>query len=141
MTGSLAVVMAAIVPLQELPQSDGDAVKRVLRHSRFAVTETVRRIEVAARDRGLSVLVWAPGERSVLVLASTVGGTPVRMDDVDSQLAAPLSLIVREDRRGGADVLLASAADSDAWVVWDGLPAAVADDLAALPELVDRALG
>jgi hypothetical protein len=38
---------------------------------------------------------------------------------------------------GGADVLVTQSLDSG----WDGMPASVADELAHLPELLDRALG
>jgi hypothetical protein len=55
------------------------------------------------------------------------------MQDADSAPAMPLSLMVREGRVGGADVLVTASS-------WLDLPAAVADELASLPKLVDRAL-
>ena len=138
MTGSLAVVMAAMIPLR---QAGGDSERghllKMLRHSPFDVSETLSRIEIAARDRGLSVLARALGTRSVLVLASSVGGTLVVMDEADSQPAIPLSLAIQQTRGGGADVLIASADSSEHW---SGLPLAVVDDLRALPGVVDRAL-
>jgi uncharacterized protein (DUF302 family) len=144
MTGSLAVVMAALIPMRGPPEaeleSERDGVMRLLRHSRFGVTETVQRIEAAARDRGLSVLALMPGARPVLVLASSIGGTPAVMDEADSHPAVPLSVMVREGRGGGADVLIVAAPAARALRTWQGLPAAVAEDLAALPGLVDRAL-
>jgi hypothetical protein len=73
------------------------------------------------------------GERSVLVLASSVGGTPVVMQEADSLPAMPMSLVVHQGRAGGADVLVGA---SD----WLDLPSAVAEELASLPRLVDRAL-
>jgi hypothetical protein len=78
----------------------------------------------------------------MLVLASSVGGTPVVMQEADSQPAVPLSLMVREGSQGGADVWIAAApsAASDARRLWEDLPMAVADDLDALPGMVDRAL-
>ena len=72
-------------------------------------------------------------ERSILVLASSVGGTPVVMQEADSPPSMPLTLMVRGHRSGGADVLIANGG-------WLDLPAAVADELASLPRLVDRAL-
>ncbi|MEO6030846.1 MAG: hypothetical protein ABIP61_02910 [Burkholderiaceae bacterium] len=140
MTGSLAVVMAAMIPLQDM--SDIDRTMRVLRHSPFSVSETVQRIGVAAHDQGLGVLAMVAGVQPVLVLASSVGGTLVVMDEADSQPAVPLSLMVRAVRWGGADVWIGStpATASGNPGVWDDLPTAVAGDLEALPGLVDRAL-
>ncbi len=140
MTGSLAVVMAAMIPLRDTSDVEGDSVMRVLRHSRYGVTETMQRIEAAARDRGLSVLALMSGARPVLVLASSVGGTLVVMDEADSRPAMPLCMMVSESRGGGADVLIGSASSADAPRDWQSLPAAVVDDLRALPGVVDRAL-
>ena len=140
MTGSLAVVMAAMIPLRDTSDVEGDSVMRVLRHSRYGVTETMQRIEAAARDRGLSVLALMSGARPVLVLASSVGGTLVVMDEADSPPEVPLSVMVREGPDGGADVLIGSASSADAPRDWQSLPAAVVDDLRALPGVVDRAL-
>jgi hypothetical protein len=141
MTGSLAVVMAAMIPMRDVPASERNSVMRLLRHSRFGVTETVQRIEAAARDRGLAVLAMMPGTHSVLVLASSIGGTLIVMDEADSRPAMPLSMMVREVRGGGAEVLISSASAAGEPQSWNDLPAAVVDDLAALPGLVDRALG
>lgn len=140
MTGSLAVVMAALVPMRDVPDNQRSDSKRVLRHSRFGVNETVLRIENSARQQGLSVLARTNGSRPVIVLASSVGGTLVVMDGATSALDVPLSVMVRAGVAGGADVLIASgsAVGADRW---SELPRAVADDLAALPALVDRALG
>ena len=142
MTGSLAVVMAAMIPLQDVSDIERNSTMRVLRHSPFDVTETVQRIGIAVRDRGLGVLAMVPGARPVLVLASSVGGTLVVMDEADSQPAVPLSLMVRAGHRGGADVWIGStpATASGAPSLWEALPTAVADDLEALPGLVERAL-
>ena len=135
MTGSLAVVMAAMIPIRDVAEDERASVMRVLRHSRYGVSETLLRIEAAARDQGLPVLALMRGAQPVLVLASSIGGTPIVMLEADSQPAMPLSLMVRGNRRGGADVLVASGASG-----WQDLPAAVADEMAALPALVDRAL-
>ena len=113
---------------------------RVLRSSRFGVAETVKRIELAARDRGLSVLAMSGGDRALLVLASSVGGTPVVMAEVDSPLEVPLGLMVRRGHLGGADVLITSASAGLAPRVWQELPSAVVEDVQALPALIDRAL-
>jgi hypothetical protein len=98
---------------------------RLLRHSQFSVNETVQRLQASARDQGLPVLALLRGERPVLVLASSVGGTPVVMQDADSAPAIPLSLMVSATRSGGADVLAARAG-------WIDMPEQVAHELAAL---------
>lgn len=140
MTGSLAVVMAALVPMRELADNDRSHLMRVLRHSRFDVNETVLRIEQSARLQGLSVLARTGGARPVIVLASSVGGTLVVMDGATSALDVPLSVMVQAGEQGGADVLIVSATPAEP-ALWLELPQTVADDLAALPGLVDRALG
>ncbi len=141
MTGSLAVVMAAMIPMRAMAETDRGQSARALRHSRFNVSETLQRIEVAARDQGLSVLARLPGDRAVLVLASSVGGTLVVMDEADSRPAMPLSLIVSGSSDGGADVLIGSGRSDASVGDWSELPASVAADLRSLPEVIERALG
>lgn len=140
MTGSLAVVMAAMLPLRVASETERNQALRVLRHSRFGVTETLQRIEVAARDRGLSVLAMVPGTPSALVLAASIGGTLVVMSEADSRPAMPMSMMVREAGDGGADVLVTAAADAQPLHDWSELPTSVVDELQALPDVVDRAL-
>jgi len=138
MTGSLAVVMASlctgrgVLDDQRLSSS-----MRVLRHSPFGVKETLRRIEEAAEARGLQVLARVGQQGPVIVLASAAGGTPVLMESADSLPDVPLAVQVVRSDDGGADVLIPQSLDSG----WDGLPAPVADELAELPGLLDRALG
>ncbi|HWH84561.1 MAG TPA: hypothetical protein VNU71_20210 [Burkholderiaceae bacterium] len=141
MSGSLAVVMAALVPLRGSGEFDRPPATRILRLSPFDVSETLQRIELAARDGGLSVLARVPGMPSALVLASSVGGTLVVMNEADSRPAMPLSVMVREARGGGAEVLVDSL-PAEAWRRdWAELPASVRADVQALPLLVERALG
>jgi hypothetical protein len=139
MTGSLAVVMAALVPMRAADAEERGGYLRLLRHSRFDVTETVQRIEAAARDCGLSVLVRVSGARPVIVLASSVGGTPIVMHEADSQPATPMSMLVRAVEGGGAAVFIGSHLQGEP-SDWPDLPVAVAEDLAALPGIVARAL-
>jgi hypothetical protein len=134
MTGSFAVVMAALSPTLDRMGS-----KRVLRQSPYDMNETLQRIEDAARHQGLSVLAEVDGSQPVIVLGSSIGGTPVVMDRADSRPDVPLSVRVRERVGGGIEVLVANAAD-DTDTDWQDLPTEVADDLAALPQWVDRAL-
>jgi hypothetical protein len=134
MTGSFAVVMAALGTAQERI-----SMKRVFRQSPYSVGETVQRIENEARHQGLSVLAELEGAQPVIVLGSSIGGTPVVMDRANSRPDVPLSVGVRERDGGGVEVLLGDAAqerDSD----WADLPAQVSYDLAALPGWVERAL-
>lgn len=138
MTGSLAVVMAALSPMREVNATERSTL-RLLRHSRFDVSETLQRIEDAARIQGLSVLARLAGARPVIVLASAVGGTLVVMDEADSQPAVPMSMMVRAVEGGGADVLVSRALRPEA-ADWHDLPATVARDLEALPSWVAQAL-
>jgi uncharacterized protein (DUF302 family) len=138
MTGSLAVVMASMAPSRGAADQRPESMQ-VLRRSRYGVAETVQRIEAAARCQGLSVLARLGKTQPVIVLGSSVGGTPMVMNEPDSGLDAPLSVKVRACAGGGAEVLVAS--DQDVRTTdWQDLPAAVADDLATLPELLERAL-
>jgi hypothetical protein len=137
-TGSLAVVMAAMIPLRAAFEADRHQAMRLLRHSRFTVDETLQRIELAARDRGLSVLAFVPGMPPVLVLAASIGGAVVVMNHRDSRPAMPMGLMVSAAPSGGADVLIdATPASSDDW---PGLPASVLADLRDLPSVVERAV-
>jgi hypothetical protein len=140
MTGSIAVVMAALLPARAPAETERNETHRVLRHSRYGVVETVQRIEAAALSQGLSVLARvASSQQPVIVLESSVGGTLVVMDEANARVNIPFSLQVRESADGGADVLLALPADA-ALGEWEHVPERVVADLALLPELVDRAV-
>ena len=111
-----------------------------MRHSRFSVIETVKRIEETALRHGLTILARTSGERPVIVLASSAGGTLVVMNEGSPQPDVPLSVQVRESQGGGADVWI-SASPLQFGDEWHDLPAALTHDLASLPGLVDSALG
>ncbi|MFT3665943.1 hypothetical protein [Piscinibacter sp.] len=137
MTGSLAVVMASLCTGRGVLDAERLAGSmRVLRHSPYGVKETLRRIEAAAEARGLQVLARVGQQGSVVVLASTVGGTPVLMQSEDSPPDVPLAVQVLRSNDGGAEVLVPQSLDSG----WYGMPAPVADELAELPDLLGRAL-
>lgn len=137
MTGSLAVVMASLCTGRGVLDAERlSSSMRVLRHSPFGVKETLRRIEAAAEERGLQVLARVGQQSSVVVLASTVGGTPVLMQSADSAPDVPLAVQVVRSDDGGADVLVPQSLDSG----WLGLPEPVADELADFPDLLGRAL-
>lgn len=141
LTGSLAVVMAAMIPLRSASELERSQTMRVLRHSPFDVSETLQRIELAARDRGLSVLAKMAGSPPLLVLASSIGGTLVVMHDADSRPAMPLSLMVSATPGGGADVLVAATERELENSDWSDLPRSVAEDVRGLPGVLERALG
>ena len=139
MTGSLAVVMMALMPGRFATGEERPRSAKVSRPSPYGVDETVQRIEATALSDGLSVLVRLDGARPVIVLASSVGGTPVVLDENDARPDMPLAVQVRAVAAGGSEVWIAAsaeAADSD----WTELPAGVAEDLARLPGMVERAL-
>jgi hypothetical protein len=139
MTGSLAVVMMALMPGRFAAGEERPRSAKVSRPSPYSVEETVQRIEASARVDGLSVLVRLEGTRPVIVLASSVGGTPVVLDESNARPEMPLALQVRAAEAGGSEVWIAAsaeAADSD----WTELPAGVAEDLARLPGMLERAL-
>lgn len=137
MTGSLAVVMVSLCTGRGVLNDERvSATMRVLRASPFGVTETVQRIEAAARGRGQSVLARLGERGPVIVLASSAGGTPVVMALPGSLPDVPLRVQVRSVAGGGAEVLVARATDAP----WHELPAPVAEELAALPALLDEAL-
>jgi uncharacterized protein (DUF302 family) len=135
MTGSLAVVMAAFVPARGWSESTD----RLLRHSRYGVIETAHRIEEAARREGLSVLARMGGHDTLIVLASAQGGTPVLMDESNTRLAMPMAVQLRQTADGGADVSIALVPMALAGE-WQQLPSGVADEVRALPIVLDRAL-
>jgi hypothetical protein len=139
MTGSLAVVMAALQPGRIANSDERLRSPKVSRLSPYDVEETMQRIEQEARGDGMSVLARLDDARHVIVLASSVGGTPVLMRASDGAPDMPLALHVRRHPAGGAEVLVAACAedrDSD----WTELPLGVAEELARLPGVLDRAL-
>ena len=135
MTGSAAVVMAALGMGRSAMANERHPLSQ---SSRFRVAETVERIEACAGKHGLSVFtrVAAGGEHdahTLIVFASSTGGTPVLMEGPCAKPEVPLAVAVRPDPTGGAEVLFAG---SD----WDDLPPSVARDLTELPIMVADAL-
>lgn len=140
MTSSLAVVMLSVFASRPPMQGDRPAPTRVVRHSPYGVDETLRRIELAVREQGLSVMARLGGQNHpVIVLASSVGGTPVLMSESDSHPDMPLSVQIKASFFGGSDVLMvcpSKAEDTN----WCDLPDSVVHDIASLPQLVEAAL-
>ena len=135
MTGSVAVVMAALGIGRGAVASERHPLSQ---SSRYRVLETVQRIEACAQRHGLSVFTRVGGDPArdefvLIVFASAAGGTPVLMEGPQSHPELPLSVEVRADAAGGAEVLFGA---SD----WDDLPPALARDMTELPMLVADAL-
>lgn len=135
MTGSVAVVMAAFGMGRGALASERHPLSQM---SRFRVMETVHRIEACAQRHGLSVFTRVGrgcdrDEEMLIVFESAAGGTPVLMEGPSSHPEVPLTVSVRADATGGAQVLFAGPD-------WDDLPPAVARDLTELPMLVADAL-
>lgn len=146
-TGTVAVVMAALgCAGAAAARSAGEERPFVRRQSPYGVAETVLRIEASARRHGMAVFVrFEPQERPfgdadrggslrVLVLESSLGGTPVVMGQAAAQMELPLSVTVRQAGEGSAEVLL--GADPQ----WDAMAPSLASDLLALNEVVGDAL-
>ena len=140
MTGSVAVVMLSLPTVRSQASEARAAEPRIQRHSPYGVSETLRRIERAARGEGLGVLARVGGEHAALVLAGASGATLALMDTPDSAPDLPLTVHVERAADGGAEVTLAGLC-LDPPTGWQGLPADVLEDLARLPGLVDHALG
>ena len=138
MTGSVAVAMVALMHGRVAGNEERPRSAKVSRSSPYSIEETLKRIEAAARGDGLTVLMRIDGAQTAIVLGSSVGGTPV-MQDGDAPPDMPLAVQVQADARGGTEVLITASART-ALGDWAELPAAVADDVARLPGMLDRAL-
>jgi uncharacterized protein (DUF302 family) len=145
-TGAAAVVGAALAQMQ-LDSTDWTS-----RESRHSVTETVRRIEVAAREGGMPLFVKCPPPRAggqpgdgtaavddalVLVLGTEAGHTPVVQPAPGSALQLPLTVWVHADAAAGARVRF-----SDPHRLADGaeLPPELLRQVERLPSLIDAAI-
>jgi hypothetical protein len=137
MTGSVAVVMASLVALRAMPEPE--RARRVTRSSPYSVAETVLRIEEAAARSGLGVLLREDGAETVVVLASSAGGTPVAMATAGGAPDMPLAFQVRA-QAGGASVVSTAPTRPELAGALRAVSPAAADELAALPRLIDGAL-
>lgn len=138
MTGSLAVVMAAVLGLRTQTEDEDERARRLVGASPYGIAETVQRLEAAAAQRGLPVLLRSEGREPVIVLASSAGGTPVVLGDGRPGIA--LALQVRASADGAVQVLVPAEAAGIAAALRE-VSAQAADELDALPQLVERALG
>jgi hypothetical protein len=142
MTSGLAMVIAAFS--NGAFASAGDERLVLAGFSRYDLRETVTRIEAVAQQRGLPVLMRLPqsardGQREVIVLESSEGGTPVAMDSAHARPDLLLSVVVRQAQDGSTQVLLPQRVLLDAA---DGLsvPDGVRIEVAGLSVVVAQAL-
>lgn len=151
-TGAVAVVLAAIGGAGFADDANAIGEGSVLCiSSPYDVDETVQRIELCARQRGVSVFgcfaqdsaardASGANDARVVVLESAEGGTPVLMaaDDDRAQegnaFELPLGIRVRPAGGGRSEVWV-EAPDAG-----QGLPQGLALDLAARDEVVRDAL-
>jgi hypothetical protein len=141
MTGSLALIIASVGSGRlQFGEDRGAGAPRLSRHSPYGVTETVRRIEAAARERGQTVLFRRDGAQPVIVFASSLGGTPAAMTESGAPPEMLLRLHVRAAADGGAEVELPAWPKALAHAQAE-LPALALAEVQALPDLLERALG
>lgn len=152
-TGAVAVVLAAIGGAGFADDADAIGEGAVLCiSSPYDVDETVQRLELSARQRGVAVFgcfrhdgegtgdVRSEAGEQVVVLESAQGGTPVWMaaDDAESAdgraFELPLGIRVRPGGDGRAEVWV-EAHDSRS-----KMPQGLAVDLAARDDVVRAAL-
>ena len=140
MTNSLAVVMLSVFSSCPAASRNRQLQTRVVRHSPFGVAETLRRIEVAVGEQGLTVMARFGDERQpVLVLSSSIGGTPVLMTEGEAHTDVPLSVQIRSSFFGGSDVVMVCPRPAPE-TNWCDLPDSVIQDIVSLPQLVETAL-
>lgn len=151
MTGCMALVLLAAQQAPARQQRvDADSRRGCLRmQSKYPVDETIRKIESAARSRGLLVLAVVDAARDVpgdgveptrvLVLGDRTGTTPVLQDDGSGDgIDLPMRVLVASREDGSTEVTISDPA-SLAREVPD-LPAELARSVEALPALMDAAL-
>lgn len=140
MTSSWAVVTLSFFTARSASPGGREGPSRVMRHSSHGVPETLRRIELAVVDKGLAVMGRFGAEHQpVIVLASSVGGTPVLMSEGDLLPDMPLSIQIKPSFFGGSDVLMVSPSASP-HTDWSDVPESVAHDIVSLPQVVEAAL-
>ena len=140
-TGGLAAVLAAAAQADTRIAGDGART----RWSRYSARETVQRIELVARDFGMPLFAKLsprakeePGEWLV-VLGSDAEHTLVWQSAPDAPLELPLTVRVADNDERGTQVLIARSGE---WLAQrEELPPEVAAQLAALPRMLDAALG
>jgi uncharacterized protein (DUF302 family) len=138
MSSGLAVVVAALGGNTFATTTRAGALTR----SRYDIIETAKRIEASAVRHGMSVftrfrqspVIGQDGERRALmiVLESSMGGTPVFMDGTSERPDLPLSVLLTVDD-GGTQVSIPTG-----W--WDDFPKELANDVADMPAVVKDAL-
>jgi hypothetical protein len=140
MTGGAAMVLAALSGSRAVGAEEPR--HTLTRISRYDMEETVSRIASAAQRHGLPVMARLPQhtsaeQRLVIVLESSLGGTPVSMDAAYACPELLLSLVLQQMDGGATQVFLRDSAFDE---LPEDMSAEVAHDVADLPALVDEAL-
>lgn len=142
-TGGAAAVLAAAAQGSVL-----NAEMLSKRSSRHSLNETARRIERAAREHGMPVFAKLtplarpaampePEPTLMLVLGTDDAHTPVVQATEDAALQLPLTVWVRSPQDRGTEVQFS---DSRWLAEHEALPPELADQVAALPALIDAAI-
>lgn len=154
-SGCMALVLLAAGQASGRAESDSARRGWITRTSRFSVDETVAKLERAAQERGIAVFakvdnrVPAPvGSQAatsdqlpasqVLVLSADDSGTPVMQSESRARIELPLQIRVEQ----GPDGRTVVAVNDSAYLAEQGgAPSDVLSNVAALPGLIDSALG
>ncbi len=154
-SGGMALVLLAAGQASGRAESDSARRGWITRTSRFSVDETVAKLERAAQERGIAVFakvdnrVPAPvGSQAatsdqspasqVLVLSADDSGTPVMQSESRARIELPLQIRVEQ----GPDGRTVVAVNDSAYLAEQGgAPSDVLSNVAALPGLIDSALG
>lgn len=154
-TGCMALVLLAAGQTPSRAESESARRGWITRTSRYSVDETIDKLEKAAHERGIAVFAKvdnrpatanpsatvADGEASgsqVLVLGPDDTGTPVMQSENRARIELPLQIRVE---RGPDGRTVVAVNDSAYLAEQGGAPSDVLSNVAALPGLIDSALG
>ncbi len=155
-SGCMALVLLAAGQASGRAESDSARRGWITRTSRFSVDETMAKLERAALERGISVFAKVDNNRApaalggeavagehrpasqVLVLSTDDAGTPVMQSESQARIELPLQIRVE---RGADGRTVVAVNDSSYLAEQGGAPSDVLSNVAALPGLIDSALG
>lgn len=154
-SGCMALVLLAAGQTPGRAESDSARRGWITRTSRFSVDETMAKLERAAQERGIAVFAKvdnrtpaalggeaATGDHQpasqVLVLSADDAGTPVMQSESRARIELPLQIRVE---RGPDGRTVVAVNDSAYLAEQGGAPSDVLSNVAALPGLIDSALG
>lgn len=152
-TGCMALVLLAAGQTPGRAESESARRGWITRTSRYSVDETVAKLEQAAQEHGLTVFAKVDGRQpsktgtavassgvasQVLVLSPDEAGTPVMQSASPARLALPMQIRVE---RGPDGRTVVAINDSAYLAEQGGAPPDMLNDVAALPDLIESALG